>query len=572
MKAGRGYTKQIKRNRMTRTEKGFALTVSSSRSHQQPSATSDAAQTARKESKRTPTNGTNSANRPTISRPQPLTKQDTTLVDGVRCNKCDESSYFHHNCPKASQCLRPRSQSNCRETEADAVTKVPRPRAEDPDKRLYLSMKIGQHRYMALMDTGAEETYISPQILEVAERQGGVNKSEVAHQVILANGTPARLVCRAEITVKLNGIPVLLQTVVIESLKSQVVIGIDTLRTLRITIDVKARTIECQPRAPANVDQAINTVESRQRPSTTVNPLRRHDRRLYVPVRIGEITVQAVVDTGAEYNYIMGFLAERAKELGWASDRPVTHQPMVADGSFAKTEGEVALRIRIGGNNQEIRATILSGLKQELLLGIHQLIRLGAIIDLQTNQVRWRAINQAATTPAGLRPVPTERMTKPTKEFDESLKTEFEGYPGKTHLIKNEIRVKEGVRPVRQKICPRNPAMQPFINQKVDNTLADMLTEPTPAAEETGSVVTPSLSWADAAEMEELADLLKAVETEENSTPTTSTNPATFGPIILSRPFFNSRKTNKRSGRPRVWVQQADGSRKRMRYYGPLVE
>lgn len=54
----------------------------------------------------------------------------------------------------------------------------------------------------------------------------------------------------------------------------------------------------------------------------------------------------------------------------------------------------------------------------------------------------------------------------------------FERSQGRTHLVEHVMRLMEGAVPIKQRHCPRNPAMQAVVNQEVEDMLKDGVIEP----------------------------------------------------------------------------------------------
>lgn len=449
----------------------------------------------------------------------------------VICWGCKKQGHVRRECPAAKAychtCKGPRETCGCgqgssqesrkfrQETTAtiEKVCHFSHPKSNNGDKRLFLPFKVGTREGWALLDTGAEESYVSEKVVKAGRDAGVVQDCETRHKVVLADGTPARLRGDVKITVHLKGEPVTLRASVMENLRGDFVMGLNNMAYLNLTINTRERKISWNLRKAIKIGELaplkgrsdsleVKTQDhhkellSRQaglpnRPKhqtgcATIQNLGR-DGRLYVPMKIGETQWSALLDTGAENTYLSEHVTRQAREEINVQDMGISHQPHLVDGSAAHAAGEVKLKTRINGSDVRLRTTIIENMQVNCILGIKAMACLGLIIHAKTGQIeqiaprsRWQ---QRRRGRAWWRRKKTVACVegKGQDVFNSFLKQELElskDAPGRTHLVKHVIRLKEGVEPIRQKPYPRNPAMQSIINAEVDKMLQEGVIEP----------------------------------------------------------------------------------------------
>ncbi|XP_039276023.1 DNA damage-inducible protein 1-like [Nilaparvata lugens] len=127
----------------------------------------------------------------------------------------------------------------------------------------------------------------------------------------------------------------------------------------------------------------------RTRNQLQVEPESQFDNRLYTTVEVAGHQYRALLDTGAESNYLS--LATFASlEAAGCARRTLTERGVIlANGTAARLYGKVEINLKVGQELLPTVMTIMEGLSPEFLFGMQFLQEHRVKIDTRTCTVEW---------------------------------------------------------------------------------------------------------------------------------------------------------------------------------------
>ncbi|XP_022188087.2 uncharacterized protein LOC111046770 [Nilaparvata lugens] len=403
--------------------------------------------------------GENSAKATTKPRETKVIEESSTS-QGPVCWNCKKTGHWRSTCPELSKCKecgKNHDQCNCKSqskrSSGNSVihsTKILSPRTVSGDTRTFIDVSLANQKFVALIDTGSEKSYISTQVLRALEREGSVKKENCTHKAILADGKSALLSIKVFTQLKIENISVSFQAVVMEGLKPDVLLGVSFMIQHNLTINMRHNRVEWEPeivgairgsKSSANTSK-VSTVAA-VRPSREVG-----DNGVYMYVGVEGVDLNAAIDTSSQKSYVSSEIAKRLK-----------------------IEGETTLPVTVCGKEYKWQVSVVPDIEPRMILGVENLRKMGAVLEMQPQGVRLRSREGE-----GRLSVVSEQ-----EKFDNFLEEEirkFSSLPGRTHILKHKIKLQEGVEPFRLRPYPRNPIMQKVIDEEVDTMLEQGVIEP----------------------------------------------------------------------------------------------
>ncbi|XP_039297962.1 uncharacterized protein K02A2.6-like [Nilaparvata lugens] len=117
-----------------------------------------------------------------------------------------------------------------------------------------------------------------------------------------------------------------------------------------------------------------------------LEPELQDDSRLSATVEIGDRQYSALLDTGAESNYIS---SEAFNSLEAVEREPVQRGAAMANGVAARLRGGVIINLKVGRISLSTKLTIMDGLSPDILLGMEFLREHRVKIDPYSRSVEW---------------------------------------------------------------------------------------------------------------------------------------------------------------------------------------
>lgn len=245
-----------------------------------------------------------------------------------------------------------------------------------------------------------------------------------------------------------------------------------------------------------------------------VLPQDRSDSRLYVTLRIRDLEIPALVDTGAEVGII--FQSSLFYDLIKAGVRltPINSSVQVANGATAEISGSCYPLVRIGNAVWKGQAFLMKKLSYPAILGIEALrdlnaflnfkerklvlqghvvkeapeeISLFSIASLQMNQVPQISQDESVDLPNEFGNVPSFAISHPgvndkSKTTFLNLLTEwgekFSDSPGISNVVEMKLYPDPSMPPVKLRPYPLSPQMKKIASQEIDKLLSQGLIEP----------------------------------------------------------------------------------------------
>ncbi|XP_018393513.1 PREDICTED: uncharacterized protein LOC108772478 [Cyphomyrmex costatus] len=201
--------------------------------------------------------------------------------------------------------------------------------------------------------------------------------------------------------------------------------------------------------------------------------------RPHLDVIIKGIRLRALLDTGSEISFIN---TDARNRLEGAQDRVKSNEKEVqlADAQIITLPGSLELPVSIGTRHLTHAFYIMPTLKSAVLIGMDIWAQLGYAIPAPPPTITTNHLATIATA-KGL----ATRSQNKSRDLKAFLREElplFELVQGPTALSQHEIPVKPGVRPIKQRYRPRNPAVQAVIDREVQEMLSEDIIEPAVSA------------------------------------------------------------------------------------------
>ncbi|XP_039295403.1 uncharacterized protein LOC120353925 [Nilaparvata lugens] len=117
-----------------------------------------------------------------------------------------------------------------------------------------------------------------------------------------------------------------------------------------------------------------------------LEPELQDDNRLFTIVKIGDRQYSALLDTGAESNYIS---SKAFNSLEAVEREPVQRGAVMANGAAARLRGDVITNLKIGRISLSTTLTTMDGLSPDVLLGMEFLREHRVKIDPYSRSVEW---------------------------------------------------------------------------------------------------------------------------------------------------------------------------------------
>lgn len=218
--------------------------------------------------------------------------------------------------------------------------------------------------------------------------------------------------------------------------------------------------------------------------------------RWFVPIRIGEITVSALVDTGSSVT----LLGEKGRQVAAYLGRDIVESPsrhiILANGDIERSVGSVTLPFQIAGVTRELSVRIVPAIMGDAILGLDGIRAFEMSFDSRTETWRlgedaqiehrfWGSADCSAAvtvTPEGSGIA--ELSDTEISRLDELLEREIREVPegtGMTDLAVHTIDVGDNV-PIKQRYYMVSPKVREAINDEVDRMLAEGIIEPSSSA------------------------------------------------------------------------------------------
>ncbi|XP_059220401.1 uncharacterized protein LOC131995628 [Stomoxys calcitrans] len=199
------------------------------------------------------------------------------------------------------------------------------------------------------------------------------------------------------------------------------------------------------------------------------------DPRVYAEVKLQDINVRGLLDTGASVS-ILGKGCRELMDKLEMSFRPIFSQAKTAGGQVHTILGKVQLGIQYKDQIKGMDFYLCPDLEQQLYLGIDFWRLFGLAPDIiDVNECNIEKIvkdmvdedEKYKLNPHELTPIQLEKLQKAIQSFDTF---EDKGL-GKTHLERHTITLVDGAVPVKDRHYPISPAVQAIVYEEIDNML-----------------------------------------------------------------------------------------------------
>lgn len=209
-------------------------------------------------------------------------------------------------------------------------------------------------------------------------------------------------------------------------------------------------------------------VESRKKLNYSINAIERenNDVRPYIRIRILNMDLIGLIDTGASISCISGLAAKSLLEKN-IPYRKLHEMVTTAGGSQYKVYGVIEEEIEFRDLRKNIKFYIIPELKNELYLGI-DFVNSFKILNLNTSLLEIKELYRNGT----------ENCHKLTPEMQKSLDNIISIFPsferdglGKTTLLEHTIELEKDARPVKQRYFSISPAVEKLVHDEIDNML-----------------------------------------------------------------------------------------------------
>lgn len=160
------------------------------------------------------------------------------------CLSCGKEIMLTRNCSCRRKLSSRRSRGRCKR-KSKALLSLPPPVTQDQgDNRIFVSVRIGNHNTLGLVDTGAMSSFVSKEIAVRCQEAGyTVTEDGSTYTAYMADGTPSQL------GKTLAGIAVVNDTMirhnfqVMETLSCDVLLGIDILIRLGLKLSLRKQKL-----------------------------------------------------------------------------------------------------------------------------------------------------------------------------------------------------------------------------------------------------------------------------------------------------------------------------------------
>lgn len=190
------------------------------------------------------------------------------------------------------------------------------------------------------------------------------------------------------------------------------------------------------------------------------------DSRFHEPIKIGDETFFALLDTGASRSYMNETVYNEILKQGIAEMKPANMIARFADGRRTNIAGIVDLKLIFNGKKINITFRILPNSDSDLLFGID-------ILTATSYQFDFDKMASTVSESVNNKRVNVENALK---IISDDLKT-FVHITEPTNSGKHFIKLKNS-EPINFNYTPRNPAMLKVINDEVNDMLEKNVIEP----------------------------------------------------------------------------------------------
>lgn len=195
----------------------------------------------------------------------------------------------------------------------------------------------------------------------------------------------------------------------------------------------------------------------------------KHDGRYYLTIKINDLQVRALVDTGSTLTY----LGENVRQyLEKEKTRPRMQQRSVqlADGTCIKGIKVYPIVVSFNGQTTRLLASALPNLAEPMILGMDFLRRRQVRLTIDGVQMRVSESQGLADASLVNRGFLSLNEESQLETLLTKVKTAFNDVKGPCTIGSHTITMKHD-RPIKQRYYPRNPAMQAILNEEVDELL-----------------------------------------------------------------------------------------------------
>lgn len=217
------------------------------------------------------------------------------------------------------------------------------------------------------------------------------------------------------------------------------------------------------------------------------------ENRYFVDLRLGEVTLPSLIDTGATHSYLGDEGLSLLESLQLSVAKINSYQVTLANGVEETVQFTVAFVARVHGRDECVTFSLLPNLSVPCLLGLDALKKWGMVLD--TSNATWwfkdcpgniysfssptEGRSGKSTHPVGqvgLKRINADEYRK-LEQFLNQEKVVDSSVPGITTLTEHVIDVGNN-KPIKQRAYPVSPALQKVINQEVDRMLEEDIIEP----------------------------------------------------------------------------------------------